>query len=65
MARDHELSEVGNYSGNEEVKARRDQQHAANRVDREERKNKVLNGKVCAMILSYVVPVTNLNKLYF
>jgi len=50
MARDRELAKVGDYGGNEVVKARRDLRHAANRADREERKNKVLNKKVCVMI---------------
>jgi len=49
MAHDHELSEVSNCSGNEEVKAQRDQRHAANRADGEEHNNKVLNRKNCAM----------------
>ena len=62
MACDHELSEVGNYSGNEEVKARRDQRHAANRVDREERKNKVLYSKVYVMIF-FMINILSFFKL--
>ena len=42
MAHDHELGGVGDYGGNETVKARRDQHHAANRADKEARKEKVL-----------------------
>ena len=41
MARDHELGGVGNYNGNEAVKARRDQHQAANRAHKEARKEKV------------------------
>ena len=42
MACDHELGGVGDYGGNEAVKARRDQRHVANRADKKERKEKVL-----------------------
>jgi len=42
MPHDHELSGVGDYGGNQAVKARRDKRHAANRADKEARKEKVL-----------------------
>jgi hypothetical protein len=42
MACDRELGGVGDYNGNEVVKARRDQLHAANRANKEARKEKVL-----------------------
>ena len=43
MARDRELGGVGDCGGNQVVKARRDKRHATNRVDKEARKEKVLN----------------------
>jgi len=42
MARDRELGGVGDYGGNQAVKARRDKRHAANRADKKVRKEKVL-----------------------
>jgi hypothetical protein len=42
MACDHELGGVGYCGSNEAVKARRDQRHAANRADKEARREKVL-----------------------
>jgi len=42
MARDYELAGVGDYGGNQAVKARKDKRHAANRADKEALKEKVL-----------------------
>ena len=42
MARDRELGGVGDYGGNEAVKAHRDQHHMANRAHKEVCKEKVL-----------------------
>jgi hypothetical protein len=42
MACDHELGGVGDYDGNEAVKAPRDERHAANRANKEARKEEVL-----------------------
>ena len=42
MAREHKFGGVGDYGGNEAVKARRDQCHVANRTDNKARKEKVL-----------------------
>ena len=42
MAHDRELGGVGDYGSNEAVKARRDKRHAANRANKEARKEKVL-----------------------
>ena len=42
MAHDHELGGVGNYHGNQAVKAHRDKRHVTNRADKEARKEKVL-----------------------
>jgi hypothetical protein len=50
MTHDHKLGGVGDYSGNEAVKAHRDQCQAANRADREARKEKVLKKYLCVMI---------------
>jgi hypothetical protein len=41
MARDYGLSGVGDYGGNEAVKAHRDQRYVANRADKEACKAKV------------------------
>ena len=41
MARDRELSGVGDYDGNQAVKACRYKCHVANRADKEARKEKV------------------------
>ena len=43
MACDRELGGVGDCGGNQAVKARRDKRHAANRANKEARKEKVLN----------------------
>jgi len=43
MARDHELGRVGDCSGNQAMKAHKDKRHAANRANKEARKEKVLN----------------------
>jgi hypothetical protein len=50
MAHDHELGGVGDCSGNEAVKAHRYQCQAANRADREARKEKVLKKYLCVMM---------------
>ena len=42
IARDRELGGVGDCGGNQAVKARRDKRHAANRADKEARKEKAL-----------------------
>ena len=42
IAHDHELGGDGDCSGNQAVKVRRDKRHAANRADKEARKEKVL-----------------------
>ena len=42
MARDRKLCGVGDCGGNQAVKACRDKRHAANRADKEVRKEKVL-----------------------
>jgi hypothetical protein len=42
MARDRKLGGVGDYGGNEAVKAHRDQRHATTRANKEARKEKVL-----------------------
>jgi hypothetical protein len=42
MARDRELGGVGDYGGNQAVKARKDKRHVANRADKEARKEQVL-----------------------
>ena len=42
MAHAHKLGGVGDYGGNQAVKARRDKRHAANRADKEARKEKAL-----------------------
>jgi hypothetical protein len=42
MARDRELGGVGDYGGNQAVKARRGKRHVANRADKEACKEQVL-----------------------
>ena len=65
MARDRELGEVGDYGSNEAVKAQRDQRHVANRADREEHKNKVLNKKVCVMIFVVINLLSFFKVMWF
>jgi hypothetical protein len=42
MARDREVGGVGDYGGNQAMKACRDKCHVANRADKEAHKEKVL-----------------------